>query len=564
MYAVAEDLSSHGCTLIPLWPRSKKPTSKYGLWFTTPQMPAEREAMFPSNYRGNIGVLCGQPSGNLVALDAETPEIFAQLLVGLSELGIVTWTVRSKRGGHVWVRTDKTIYSHTPIRPLEVRSQGKYVAAPPSRHPTGIRYAWHYRPASGIACIDVDTLAQLVNRPLVARGTPPITPEYLLSDQPIAGTAQLGSNGRLPGIPPAASIEDIINAMSPDARGLLLADRATVEKWVRKRVEARRLRAAAGKRAEDELDRDSRSEMTQSLLCSMALAGADFEQALAMFTKFPTDGRFQEMEREQSGKGLRWLQRSWATAIAWLTQHSETPRAWQLHSWALATPWPGRTGAYDQAVFVAHMRCMAHQGRQPWSASVRTLAEMAACSRPCAMRANVRLQANHLITLAQHATLTGAAMYRLGEGIPDSGGACGGVDSLTTPHCGATHMKNGQIIDMRLRTCMDDAFRRRALGQSGYAVLAALRQGPATIAGLSRATGRARSTVKAKLERLCKAGIVEPVGDDLWETVAGVDMAEALDYIAQKHGTAGAGERQRAIHAAERAARPASCRPAHA
>lgn len=90
----------------------------------------------------NIGILTGQASDGLVVIDFDKnpPAIPFQ-----------TPMVRTSRGLHLYLKTSKPVDSFDfPLG--EVQAEGKYVAAPPSVHPSGKRYEWidGFSPAEGV------------------------------------------------------------------------------------------------------------------------------------------------------------------------------------------------------------------------------------------------------------------------------------------------------------------------------------------------------------------------------------------------------------------------------
>jgi hypothetical protein len=94
----------------------------------------------------NIGVVCGEVSGNLVVLDSddephgmEQMEYF--LAKSIEDICQITLAVKTARGLHVYLRTKR------PVKPekfedihFEIRSGVHYCVAPPSIHETGIQY----------------------------------------------------------------------------------------------------------------------------------------------------------------------------------------------------------------------------------------------------------------------------------------------------------------------------------------------------------------------------------------------------------------------------------------
>lgn len=95
----------------------------------------------------NIAIICGGVSNGLVALCFNDPngaelffgkELWGKLLQG-------NLVVQTSRGHHVYIRSSTKIKSQDKTKDgqscwLEIRSDGRYIIAPPSLHPSGILY----------------------------------------------------------------------------------------------------------------------------------------------------------------------------------------------------------------------------------------------------------------------------------------------------------------------------------------------------------------------------------------------------------------------------------------
>jgi hypothetical protein len=204
-----------------------------------------------------------------------------------------------------------------------------------------------------------------------------------------------------------------------------------------------------------------------------------------------------------------------------------------LQSWALTRPWPGRTGATDKAVYLAHLKIVLRCGQDPHGASVRELAELAGIVWGTAKNANHRLITARLLNLATRFTSTDPAYYSLI--IPPS------QDTLPGAVAG----------ECALMTQSHDVFRFKALGKTGYDVwrsLLAHRSDSVWVNDIVAETGRKIRTVERKLARMQRLGMAERVARGYWRAFPDVDLdkaAEALD-------TSGMGERQRRKHQHDR------------
>jgi hypothetical protein len=128
-------------SIIPLKARSKEPVIKWSEFETRKATEEELKQWF-SKEDVNVGIVCGSVSGNLAVLDFESREAFARFFEKTpDELADSTLVVKTARGYHLYVKTDKPISSFKiPELQLDVKGEGGYVAAPPSIHPTGIKY----------------------------------------------------------------------------------------------------------------------------------------------------------------------------------------------------------------------------------------------------------------------------------------------------------------------------------------------------------------------------------------------------------------------------------------
>lgn len=136
-----------GCRYIPLYWGDKKPLVSWKNFQTKEPEEEEKAAWFPEGKPVNIGIICGAASGGLVAL------CFNALDGAITFFGETTWNkllsttfvVKTYRGVHVYLRSPETIasefwdYEGNPSW-LEIRSDGNYIAAPPSLHPNGTFY----------------------------------------------------------------------------------------------------------------------------------------------------------------------------------------------------------------------------------------------------------------------------------------------------------------------------------------------------------------------------------------------------------------------------------------
>jgi len=130
-----------GCSVLPLKSRSKEPGVR--TWKEYQSRRPERDELrkWFSGGRRNIGIICGDVSGRLIVRDFDSDASYENWQSEYPEAATSLPTVRTARGFHVYARSAESI----PSRHLgdgEIRSNGHYVAAPPSIHPSGNAYTW--------------------------------------------------------------------------------------------------------------------------------------------------------------------------------------------------------------------------------------------------------------------------------------------------------------------------------------------------------------------------------------------------------------------------------------
>lgn len=123
-----------GFNLIPV-PRGRK-----GAIVKWKQYEETKAPKIPDNYDGNLAVVLGKTSGNLVDVDADSQDLLDLLMDILPP----TLTTKSNRGGHFYYRTDFPIRKFILVLgvhgKLEVAGQGQISILPPSIHPQGTVY----------------------------------------------------------------------------------------------------------------------------------------------------------------------------------------------------------------------------------------------------------------------------------------------------------------------------------------------------------------------------------------------------------------------------------------
>ncbi|NLB94522.1 MAG: AAA family ATPase [Armatimonadetes bacterium] len=145
----ALDYLSHGYSVIPCNPKTKKPFVKWKPYQT--RLPTEGEVcewwrQWPN---AAIGVVTGKVS-RLVVLDADVDKHGANVWL-LYQCAPTERIVKTGGGYHLWLRYPEGAdfvptlagVMEKELGPgLDVRGDGGYVIAPPSLHPSGVLYAW--------------------------------------------------------------------------------------------------------------------------------------------------------------------------------------------------------------------------------------------------------------------------------------------------------------------------------------------------------------------------------------------------------------------------------------
>lgn len=282
---------------------------------------------------------------------------------------------------------------------------------------------------------------------------------------------------------------------------------------------------------------NTRSEAEQALIVSLINSGFSFEEILDKFLRFPTAGKFAEMNANNPKNAIRWLRLSYAKGFTYANENLSPGREIALDAiaWANSRPWHGRTGGNDQTVFLAHAQIAYRAGKIVFAASSRDLAEMSGLSHAGAINATGRLLNMGYINLVTEAIATCANTYQINQ-------------SCTCQHTPTTL----EYIHL----ASHDAFRYRGLGKSALQVWYQLQTEPLSIDELAAKTGRHRITIQSAVEKM--SGIVDSwTGElvsmvefdgDKWHACTDID----LDTIARLIGTSGKGAEQKKRHRAER------------
>jgi len=136
----AKKLADKGFSVIPIKAREKVPS--VSSWREFQQRKPTEEELYAWFNPGdkNIGIICGRVSKNLVVFDFDDQEAMSFVVPDINETAKKTMVVRTGKGFHVYYRV-KTPQNFKLINlKIDVKGEGGYVIAPPSVHPSGIKY----------------------------------------------------------------------------------------------------------------------------------------------------------------------------------------------------------------------------------------------------------------------------------------------------------------------------------------------------------------------------------------------------------------------------------------
>lgn len=142
--------TQHGFCLVPIKHMEKVPTfsgaGTLSTYFKRKSTPDEHKMWWPNGPgggRGNVGVICGEVSGNLIVLDLDNEDAAVAALNEMPWLND-TLSARTGKGYHFYLKSDRPP-GHTFVLQYggndhHVKADNGYVVAPPSVHPNGHDY----------------------------------------------------------------------------------------------------------------------------------------------------------------------------------------------------------------------------------------------------------------------------------------------------------------------------------------------------------------------------------------------------------------------------------------
>ncbi len=176
--AAARAYLRRGWSVVPLRPREKRPLIRWEAFQTRRATDAELETWFARWPEANIGIVTGAISG-LVVVDVDPAHGGADSLRRLERRhGVLPATIEALTGGdgrHVYFRHPGGIVRNRAglAQGIDLRGDGGYVVAPPSRHPSGRDYAWevaHHPDEVALAGMPDWLLQRAVGEPAAGHG----------------------------------------------------------------------------------------------------------------------------------------------------------------------------------------------------------------------------------------------------------------------------------------------------------------------------------------------------------------------------------------------------------
>ena len=143
----AKKYAAAGLSVIPINPKTKKPTTKWKRYQTIAADDRQLERWFAGKAL-NLAVLAGKVSGNILWLDFDDKEAYQKWAKQYLRVSNYAPTQTTGKGYHVGVHVpDPAEYKNVKFyfegeHVGEIRSNGGYIVASPSVHKSGRRYEW--------------------------------------------------------------------------------------------------------------------------------------------------------------------------------------------------------------------------------------------------------------------------------------------------------------------------------------------------------------------------------------------------------------------------------------
>ena len=515
-----------GLSAVPLAEGTKKPPSgfRWTQFYEKPETKRDIESLFRG--RENVGLLGGSASRNLLVLDVDSRDKWAEL----DSISAFRWlkanepVCRTRRGFHVYLQAPYPVAKgRAPQWSADIIGERSYAVAPPSKvaHEHGV--------------VQLYLFADGGFRPVVQP-----RPDVWNCIENLFGLRSYE----------AAFSPDIV---ADSAAGLVFYGLG----WnnMQALLEPRR--------------RGLRSEAELAIVRRAVSLGWSFGEVLELFDRFAAQGT-KYHEKKQAGEAEKWLLTEYKSALQFYQDHMLTPRLriigaaidWLAHD----TPFRGRARYTDALVLRAILQAERESNVRPVAQAIRTLAERVGVSVRAVFEAVGRLQEAGAVSVQR---LSGQA---LAFDVPDRFLASlepfgllakpNTIFTLLGGYGGEVSQGDSSVSVIHLH----DAFRRSALGSSGPALVRKLneraRSGePFAVLDLMLEGFSFRYVQKA-LSLFERTGLVQ-VSEvrklkhgrpQKFYSLAHIIRHSDLDAVAKIAGTAGALEKQRQKHKEEREA----------
>jgi hypothetical protein len=183
----AQDYLRRGLSVVPIQCGTKRCSlRKWKHYQNSPPSPAKVEEWFSEHPDWQLAIILGDVSGGVVVRDFDDKAVFDRWVAEHPEWAASLPTVATARGLHVYLRSADT--RSRKVVGGELRGDGNYVLAPPSKHPDGATYKW---------LIPLPDDGDIPEADLVAIGLLPPPPEKNAVEKPVDNLITDGMPGGL-------------------------------------------------------------------------------------------------------------------------------------------------------------------------------------------------------------------------------------------------------------------------------------------------------------------------------------------------------------------------------
>lgn len=513
--AVAIELHAAGLNVFPLPRGEKRPTWPGYQWsaFHTARLLEDDVEQAFGGAPCNIAIMTGRTSGNLFSVEAETPAEFGQLMETVYRAGLPLWAIRSARGGHVLLRCEDGEIANVTLTEaraaglgeMEVHGHNRYIIGPESVHPDGPIYTLERQDSPEPPTVTFNELTAIF----------PDIPLKLATHRARQGQHEQPT-------------------FSERTQQLLDGEIATGERNSQLYTSARELLALGFD------EQDTRAVLVEGAV-KCGLPEREAHKTISSAIKgHRKDGNHETAHRRQGDR----------TGTAW----------WEAEQWARRQDWPGRTGTWNRAAFMAHVSRLkteaptATAGQSAsWRCSAREGAELADMGAKAFSKATRRLVVVGILQVADR-DATGYR-YRFGTAVTFTVPA----SKVTTLYQSASNSvvrldANHAAFGHTRRPTANGGWELRGLGPNAAPLLEALlnTDKPLMPTALARASGLTRGKVYTSLARLEKWLLAERVDEGWIVSVTPENVEERLDEVAFMCGTFEAARKRRKVHELER------------